>query len=160
MLHLFPFFLNQASAGLWAGVHMVSMNWYCPRSVCVCVCLPPRLAISSGVIWNWTCHVKSIRKDETYIYIYILDPLRYYSFCMAAIIDIVSRRGLRIEARCRNHPNKSKLSLYKPLLHLYSHLQQLYISNNTKRLSYKSGCGVRGRTLIEAFKRRAGLGYI
>ena len=84
---------------------------------------------------------------------------KYYSFCMAAIVGIVSRRGLRIEVRCRN-TNKSKLALYKPLLRLYSHLKQPYISNRTKRFSYKGGRGMRGRTRIEAFKRRAGLGYI
>ena len=61
---------------------------------------------------------------------------------MAAIVSIVSRRGLRIEARCRNQPNKSKLALYKPLLRLYSHLKQPPISNKTKRFSYKGGCGV------------------
>ena len=79
---------------------------------------------------------------------------------MAAIVDIVSRRGLRIEARRRNKPNKSKLALYKPLLCLYSHLKQPYISNRTKRFSYKGGRGMRGCTRIEAFKRRVGLGYI
>ena len=78
---------------------------------------------------------------------------------MAAIVGIISRHGLRIEARRRN-TNKSKLALYKPLLRLYSHLKQLPISNKTKRFSYKGGCGVRGRSRIEAFKRRAGLGYI
>ena len=78
---------------------------------------------------------------------------------MAAVVGIVSRHGLRIEAHRRNQPNKSKLTLYKPLLRLYSHLKQLYISNKMKRFSYKGGCGVRGRTRIEAFKRRAGLGY-
>ena len=79
---------------------------------------------------------------------------------MAAIVGIVSRRGLRIEVRHRNQSNKSKLALYKPLLCLYSHLKQPYISNKTKRFSYKGGCGVHGCTRIEAFKRRAGLGYI
>ena len=79
---------------------------------------------------------------------------------MAAIVGIVSRRGLRIEVRRRNQANKSKLALYKPLLCLYSHLKQLYISNRTKRFSYKGGRGMRGSTLIEAFKRRVGLGYI
>ena len=78
---------------------------------------------------------------------------------MAAIVGIVSRCGLRIESRCRNQPNKSKLSLYKPLLCLYSHLKQPYISNKMKHFSYKGGCGVHGRTRIEMFKRRAGLGY-
>ena len=79
---------------------------------------------------------------------------------MAAIVGIVSRHGLRIEARCRNQPNKSKLALYNPLLHLYSHLKQSPISNKRKHFSYKDGCGVRGRSRIEMFKRRAGLGYI
>ena len=77
---------------------------------------------------------------------------------MAAIVDIVSRRGLRIGARRRNQPNKSKLALYKPLLRLYSHLKQPYISNKTKCFSYKGGRGV--RACIEAFQRRAGLAYI
>ena len=72
---------------------------------------------------------------------------KYYSFCMTAIVGIVSRCGLRIEVRRRNQANKSKskLSLYKPLLCLYSHLKQPYISNRTKRFSYKGGCGMRGR---------------
>ena len=76
---------------------------------------------------------------------------------MAAIVSIVSRRGLRIEAHRRNQANKSKLALYKPLLCLYSHLKQPYIINRTKRFSYKGGRGMHGRTHIEAFKRRAGL---
>ena len=79
---------------------------------------------------------------------------------MAAIVGIVSRHDLRIEVRHRNQANKSKLVLYKPLLCLYSHLKQPYISNRTKRFSYKGGLGMRGRTHIEVFKRRAGLGYI
>ena len=79
---------------------------------------------------------------------------------MAAIVGIVSRRGLRIEAHHRNQPNKSKLALYKPLIRLYSHLKQLPISNKMKRFSYKGGCDMHGRSRIEVFKRRAGLGYI
>ena len=79
---------------------------------------------------------------------------------MAAIVGIISKHGLRIEACRRNQSNKSKLALYKPLLCLYSHLKQPYISNKMKRFSYKGGCGVHGHTRIEAFKRRAGLGYI
>ena len=53
---------------------------------------------------------------------------KYYSFCMAPIVGIVSSCGLRNEARRRNQPIKSKLALYKPLLHFYS---QLYMSNKT-----------------------------
>ena len=58
---------------------------------------------------------------------------------MAAIVGIISRHGLRIEASHRNQANKSKLALYKPLLCLYSRLKQLYISNRTKRFGYKGG---------------------
>ena len=79
---------------------------------------------------------------------------------MAAIVDIVSTHGLRIGARRRNQPNKSKLALYKPLLCLYSHLKQPYISNKMKHFSYKGGHGERGRARIEAFQRRAGLAYM
>ena len=58
---------------------------------------------------------------------------------MAAIVGIVSRRGLRIEACRRNQPNKSKLALYKPLLRLCSHLKQPYISNKTNTSVIKVG---------------------
>ena len=78
---------------------------------------------------------------------------------MAAIVSINSRRGLRIEACRRNQSNKSKLALYKSLLHFYSHLKQLYISNKMKHFSYNGGCGMHGYICIEAFKRRAGLGH-
>ena len=101
------------------------------RKVCVCVCVsvcpPPRLVITSawcGMIWtpyDWLN--------------------KYYSFCMAAIVSIASRHGLRIEMCCRN---QSKLALYNPLLCLYSLLKQPYISNKTKHFSYKGRCGVRG----------------
>ena len=52
---------------------------------------------------------------------------KFYSFCMAAIVDIVNRCGLRNEVRHRNRSNKSTLALYKLLLHFYSHLKQLYM---------------------------------
>ena len=45
-----------------------------------------------------------------------------YSFYMAAIVCIVNRHGLTIEACHRNQPNKSKLALHKPLLHFNSQL--------------------------------------
>ena len=37
---------------------------------------------------------------------------------MAAIIGIISRHGLRIEAHHRNQPNKTKLALHTLLLSL------------------------------------------
>ena len=42
---------------------------------------------------------------------------KFHSFCMTAIVGIDSMHGLRTEARHRNQPSKSKLELYKPLLH-------------------------------------------
>ena len=65
---------------------------------------------------------------------------KFYSFCMPAIVCIDNRRGLRIEARRRTPPNKSKLALYKPLVYFYG--QQLYISNKTEHFSDNNGCGV------------------
>ena len=58
---------------------------------------------------------------------------------MAAIVGIISRRGLRIEACCRSQPNKSKLALYKPLHRLYSHLKQPYIGNKMNASVIKVG---------------------
>ena len=34
-----------------------------------------------------------------------MDPIKH--FYMAAVVGIVSRRGLRVEACCRNHSNKT-----------------------------------------------------
>ena len=76
---------------------------------------------------------------------------------------MVSLVGVALELKRVVETNliKNKLALYKPFLHLYSHLKQLYISNKTKCFSYKGGCGVCGRTQhIKAFERRAGFGYI
>ena len=78
---------------------------------------------------------------------------------MTAIVGIVSSPDLTIEASHRNQPNKSKLALYKPLLHFYNHLKQLYISNKMECFSYKGGCSIHGHVHIEMFKTRAGLGY-
>ena len=62
-------------------------------------------------------------------------------------MSIIGRRGLRNEAHHRNQRNKSKLALYKSLIHFYSHLKQLYMSNKTEYLSYRGGCGMRGHNV-------------
>ena len=72
-------FLNQACAGL-----QLAYAWFLENDivckVCVCVCLPPRLVITIGVM---LCD---------------MDPYdclnKFYSFCMAAKISIISRHGL------------------------------------------------------------------
>ena len=113
--------------------------------VCVPVCPPPRIVITSGMM----CH------DMT-----LYDWLNNLSiFGMTGIVVVVSRCGLAIEARCRKQPNKTKLALYKPLLHLYNHLKQLYISNKTWHFSYKSGCDIHGYACIQMFKTIVGLSY-
>ena len=65
----------------------------------MCVSLLSRLLITSGVIWipyDWLN--------------------KFHNFYMAAIVGIISRRGLRIKACHQNQPYNSKLALYKPLL--------------------------------------------
>ena len=74
-------------------------------------------------------------------------------------VSIISRCGPTIKAHCRNQTNKNLLALYNPLLHFYSHLKQLYISNKAEHFSYKDGCDVHGNTCNEMIKRKAGLGY-
>ena len=67
-------------------------------SVSVFVCPPPRLLITTGVMWHdWTPY----------------DRLNNgYSFYKAVVVVISEGNGLRIEA---HRSNKSKLSLYKLL---------------------------------------------
>ena len=69
--------------------------------ICVCVCPPPRLLITSGVIWN------------PYDWLN-----KFYRFYMAAVAIINDGCGLTVAACRINQPNKSNLSLYKPLLSL------------------------------------------
>ena len=44
---------------------------------------------------------------------------------MAAVVGVGSGRDVSMYTRRGNWPNKSKLALYKPLLHCNSHLKQL-----------------------------------
>ena len=72
--------------------------------VCVYVCVSPplRLLITSSMIWtpyDWLN--------------------KFYSFCVVAIVGIVSRHGLSNESQ----PNKRKLALYKPSILFNSSLK-------------------------------------
>ena len=58
---------------------------------------------------------------------------------------VVETRLITVSFHCISHS-----------FHFNSELKQLYISNKMERFSNKNGCG---ETCIEAFKRRAGLGY-
>ena len=62
--------------------------------VCVCLCTPPRLLITSDVIWtpyDWLN--------------------KFYIFCVAVTVDILSRHGLSIDVYHGNKLNKYKLAL-------------------------------------------------
>ena len=63
---------------------------------------------------------------------------------MAVVADSISRSGHNIDAHHTNRCNKTKLVLYKPLIHIYSRLKHLYIGNKMIHFSYKDGCGVHG----------------
>ena len=80
-----------------------------------------------------------------------------YSIYVAAVVSIISRRGLSIDARRENQPNKLKLALYKLSVHFNNTLKWLYINSKMECISYKGRCGM---TCIEVFKRRASFGYI
>ena len=66
----------------------------------VCVCLPPRLSITSGMIWT---HYDWLNKG--------------YSFHMADVVIITGRSGLRIEAMSQlshnNYPSADWSSSYR-----------------------------------------------
>ena len=74
-------------------------------SVClsVCLCPPLKLLITGGVILT------------------LCDCLnKFYSFYVAIVIGIISRRDLSIDACHENQPKKHKLVLYKLSNHLSS----------------------------------------
>ena len=70
---------------------------------------------------------------------------------MVAVVVIVSKRGVSIDAHHGNQPNKSKLVLFKALIHINSHLNLLlceYAHNNKEHFRYKNGCGVCGHIVL------------
>ena len=61
--------------------------------MCACVCPPPRLLITSGVMW---------RDMDPYDWLN-----KFYSCYMATVVVIVNGRGLGIGTRRRYKPHKS-----------------------------------------------------
>ena len=58
---------------------------------------------------------------------------------MATEVDINSGHDVSIYTCCGNYPNKSKLVLYKLLLHCNYHLKQLQLSNKIERFGFEVG---------------------
>ena len=87
--------LNQARAGLWPAhawfLEIVSVR----MSVCVCVCPPPRLLITSGVMWRDMDLIRLVKQVLQLLY------------CMATVVIIVNGHGLGIGTRRRHKPHKS-----------------------------------------------------
>ena len=71
---------------------------------CLCMCPPLRLLITSGVIWS------------PYDWLN-----KFYSCYMASAVGIINGPGLGIDTHRGNQPDKSKLALYKALIHCNSH---------------------------------------
>ena len=61
-----------------------------------------------------------------------MQHLTTYTMRMATVVGITNGSGLGINTLCGKYPNKSMLALYKVLIHFYSHLKQLYLSNETE----------------------------
>ena len=82
--------------------------------VCMCMCVCPE-SINNHWYDIWTPY----------------DWLnKFYSFYLVAVVSIISRRGLRIDGHCRNQLNKSKLVMYKLLIHFHLHTITLKQSKN------------------------------
>ena len=82
-------------------VSMLSLSKSLCTDVCMCVCLPLRILITSGLIWtlyNWLNNL--------------------YSSCVATVVSILSMHGLSIDACHEDQPNLYKPALYKPSIHL------------------------------------------
>ena len=71
---------------------------------CVFVCLPTRLLITSDMIWTSNDWLN-----------------KFYSCYMVTVVGIVDGCGLGIDMCHGNQSNKSKLMLYKLLIHCNSH---------------------------------------
>ena len=79
---------------------------------CVCVCVHPplRLLITNAVMWHGMNPIWLVKQ----VY----------------IVGIISRHCLTIEACLADQPNKSKLALCKPLLHLTSFKTAVYMKQD------------------------------
>ena len=85
---------------------------------------------------------------------------------MLAIVSMLVGVALALCVCRRNQPNRSKLVLYKLLIHFNCCLQQLYLSNKTVRFSLKVGLAYvsihvsRHLKLELACYRSTALGYL
>ena len=68
--------------------------------------------------------------------------IKFYGFCMIAVVIISSGHGLKIKVCHRNQPFKT-ISYHLQgvnCFYFYSCLKQLYVSKKTECFSYRGGC--------------------
>ena len=63
----------------------------------------------------------------------MISQISFMTFIMAAEVNIDSEHDVSIYTCHRNYPDKSKLAVYKPLLHYF---KQLQLSNKTEHFSF------------------------
>ena len=79
---------------------------------------------------------------------------------MAAIVSIAVGVVLELKHVVETNIIRASYCFITLYLNLNSHLNWLYIRNKTMSFSYDCGCGICEHCIcIEAFTRRAGLGY-
>ena len=95
-VHIKPF-LNQERAGLWPArawfLEIVSVRTSVCVCVCLCVCPPPRLLITSGVMWHDMDLIQLVKQVLQLLY--------------GNLVVIVNGHGLGIGTRRRHKPHKS-----------------------------------------------------
>ena len=76
-------FLNQAHLPMVGGVHLVSQNCFC-ADLYMCVCQPPRLLLTSGMMWREMDPIKLVKQllqlsySNCSCYHYWVWPLLWY----------------------------------------------------------------------------------
>ena len=98
--------------GLLGGIVKPGVGWpyWCTPgflNLILCGCRPLRIFITSDVMWipyDWLN--------------------KFYSFYVAAVVSIISRRGLSTDAHHENQHNKCKLALYKLSIHFNNRARQ------------------------------------
>ena len=112
----------------------------------MCVHPPPRLLITSGVMW---CDMDSISLVKQVL------QLSYGSCSMLSVMGM----ALELKRIVETYLIRVSYCCVSYYLHFNTPFKQLYTSNKMECFSYKGGCGWHGCSHIEVFKRRAGLGY-
>jgi len=109
-----------------AGVRLVFYNHFHSTKVCVYVCVCVYAPEASGGI---------------YMIGWIIAAAFQLHF-VALVVDVIDRRGHSYEIRHQLQPKKTKVRLYMPFILQQKTFYPSFITNKTKRFSFKIGCVV------------------